>query len=165
MKKTTPFLSMALFSLTSFYVFAVTPDLLMGRYLLEFDDIPLLYIATFKEDGNLELIESGVHVGFMMCRGNAQVVGVNLESRVVCENGEEFTQRVYDVDKIENTDSFSAEISSSLFDNLGDDMRLKVSFSKIDDRQLRELGLPLHCLEHKFGQLRDDCLEQAYGNL
>lgn len=110
-------------SLTSLTVFAADFSQLAGTYEVSAKGIPVSNTITINENGSVELIEKSPY-GILNCAGQATIQENIVESYVVCENGQEFTQRI-DLSNVVNFENFTASVYSSLYD-----MELAMNFSR-----------------------------------
>ncbi|MCY4645206.1 MAG: hypothetical protein OXB88_11370 [Bacteriovoracales bacterium] len=117
-------LMMLALSLATFNLLALESELgdLEGQYLVGYESeigpIPGS-IISLERDGTLTLVELVNPItgedGPFVCKGEARLVGEAVQSSIKCENGREYTQTVYSIDRSSGTDQFSAEVTSSLF--------------------------------------------------
>jgi hypothetical protein len=105
--------------------FAVTLADIAGTYEITSDDIPVVNMVEINEDGSVSLSEQTPY-GSISCRGNASIADNTLESKVACDNGIEFVQRV-NLEGIESFEEFTANVFSSLYGQ-----EIPMNFIKID---------------------------------
>jgi hypothetical protein len=89
---------------------------LIGTYEVTpvLEGIQISNIITLTKDLKVTLVEKSPY-GEFNCSGNATIIGTIVESKVTCENGAEFTQKV-NFKNVTNFDNFSAPVYSSLYD-------------------------------------------------
>ncbi len=97
-----------------------------GTYKITNDLLPIINVVTLGSDGSVTLVETGGPFGSFECFGSAKIEDFVLVSEVTCpENGQSFYQEI-DLEGVENFNSFTAEVFSSLYG-----IQVPMNFEKI----------------------------------
>lgn len=121
MKKT---LFVIAFASLSTVVGATTLKDLAGSYKITHPDIPVLNIVTISAKGAVALTEQSPY-GRIECKGKATLKNDILNSKVTCDNGASFVQKI-DLSNVKNFNKFSANVYSSLYE-----MEAEMNFEKL----------------------------------
>lgn len=96
----------------------------VGSYKITSKDIPVMNIVTVDAKGNVKLTEQSPY-GTLECKGKGTIKNDILESKVKCDNGSDFTQRI-NLKNVKNFAKFKAPVYSSLYDQ-----ELEMTFERL----------------------------------
>ncbi|MCM2350920.1 MAG: hypothetical protein NDI69_12935 [Bacteriovoracaceae bacterium] len=103
---------------------AATLKDLAGSYKITHPDLPVMNIVTISAQGAVGLTEQSPY-GRIECKGKATLKNDILNSKVTCDNGASFVQKI-DLSNVKNFNMFSANVYSSLYE-----MEAEMNFEKL----------------------------------
>ncbi len=108
----TAFFTLITLTFTQFASAASLSDL-VGGYKITHAQIPALTVVSIKADGSVKLTEQSPY-GKLECKGKATLKANILTSKVKCEDGQEFSQKI-NLKGVTTFSKFSAPVYSSLY--------------------------------------------------
>lgn len=103
---------------------AATLKDIAGSYKITHPDLPVMNLVTISSKGAVTLTEQSPY-GRLECKGKATLKNDILNSKLTCENGASFVQKI-DLSNVESFVKFSANVYSSLYE-----MEAEMNFEKI----------------------------------
>lgn len=110
--------------LYSSFSMAYTFNDLKGTYDVTAKDIPVMNVVTIKANGDIKIVEV-TYEADLICKGKATLKDDQLESKVKCEDGKSYTQRI-NLKGVKSLRRFKAKVYSDLFQQ-----EIEMMFDKI----------------------------------